>query len=90
MVEIKDISGKIVSRSKNLRGIVRYAQNHTVRFAGTILNQKGARVFVEFDNDSLVGVTFADYEVAKQWISRFSTRRGLECHNDDGFIKTFS
>ena len=75
MVEIK-LDGKVVSRSQNLRGILRYAQHEPVvrvyvkpdRAWEPEALDCGARVSFHFYNSAVSRVHFESAQVAHNWI----------------------
>jgi hypothetical protein len=81
MVEIKDLNGKIVSRSKNLRGILRMAGKQGVQeititpvkcaYKGCVfIGGPSARLWILFFGGLEATVDFGSITVCEQWIRR--------------------
>ena len=74
------LNGKIVSRSKNLRGIYRYAGQHQakeVRIAE--LPARRGKLTIDFENDAHFETEFESYEILKTAVSRWRNLRGASC-----------
>ena len=68
MIEIKR-GGEVVSRSQNLRGILRYAGKHGVTYVNITRVSPGlARLVVVFNDGAEVTAPFADYIVLTRWV----------------------
>ncbi len=83
MVEILEAgTGKVISRSKNLRGILRHATKHGVREFGIMANNWpndincGGELMVTFGDNSSVATAFADFRVLTQWVAGRRSWRG--------------
>jgi hypothetical protein len=68
MIEITK-QGKVVSRSRNLRGLLDYARKSFVRHVTAYKTQGGgAWLAVYFDDGSWCPAEFADYSVCCRWL----------------------
>lgn len=56
--------GKVVSRSKNLRGLIHYGHKHKVKSVTIIKTGEGAAVTVWFRDGATVKVEYASFQVA--------------------------
>lgn len=74
MVCIYNISGRLVSRSKNLAGIRRYAGKHGVQHVELWSIQK--TLTVEFGNGARVRTEFADFSVLQRFVRNWRNARG--------------
>ena len=74
MVEIT-IYGKVVSLSKNLRGLLTYARNHTVVAVTITKLGVGGDLKVDFFNGARCATHFESYGVLVEWVR---TRRALQ------------
>lgn len=75
-------NGRIVSRSKNLRGMLEYARKHPVRRVETVplVGGKGTvRVF--FLDGAECKAIFESYVVMLQWLQSRTSWRGCELIN---------
>lgn len=62
------LGDKVVSNSRNLRGLLDYARKHFIhRVAICNRNSHGA-LYVEFENGATCRTEFADYSVLVRWI----------------------
>lgn len=71
MIEIKDASGHVYSRSKNLRGILDYSRRPFIRVTRlTVMHagDSGGRLRVDWSNGHHVIAIFASHAVMLQWI----------------------
>ena len=76
MVEIKDRTGKVISSSKNLRGLIAHAGKITVEEVDIREYNAGeGQLYVCFVNNDYCVTDFASFSVLKDWIQ---SRRGLQ------------
>lgn len=81
LVEIKR-HGKTVSRSKNLRGLLNYANRHSLPVSVDIVKRPAGEKWdcilrMEFADGATVETGFADYSICHKFISRRLKRWGL-------------
>lgn len=69
-VEIRDKGGRVISRSRNLSGILRYP-NHYTRYVAAVAiapTQNGGRLRVTYADGATAETEFADFFVLCQWL----------------------
>lgn len=77
MIEIKDKNNKVVSRSKNLRGIRAYAaQKSPVLHVYLYANAEGGTLQVVFYDGADVIAHFASFQVLQDWVRRWKAAHG--------------
>lgn len=76
-----ELNGKVVARSRNLRGLLDYARKHFIHRVAVYKQNGHGRLYVEFENGAQCRHMFEDYSVLVGWVlSRRSWFRnhGLE------------
>ena len=87
-IEIRK-DGGVVSRSRNLRGILDYGRKHGVAKALVLNAPEGALVRLAFEDGAFCYTEFADYSVAVGWIN---ARRawGLESTGSNKLVSAWA
>ena len=80
MVTIHDSDNKAIRKSRNLRGLLDYAREHSIcRLSIYERNEEtetSAYIYVGFTNGAWCCVNFADYRVLRMWVSARRVLRG--------------
>lgn len=77
------LDGQEVSRSRNLRGILRYANQNPVIQSHIFKNSDGTGTLdIVFNNGATVSTLFADYSVLKDWIE-YRLKHNANFHGAD-------
>lgn len=76
-VIIRDIDGKIVSRSRNLRMLLEHMRKRPLAAAVAHKNKAGAILFVRFSNRDWCETRFASYEVCCDLLKRKHALKGM-------------
>ena len=63
-------NGKVVSRSRNLRGLIAYAGKHFVQTVYIRRVPQGGLLYIAFNDGAEVRTDFADYTVLEAFILR--------------------
>jgi hypothetical protein len=61
--------GKVLSQSRNLRGLLRYLPRDHARQVNVMRLPDGARLTVHFESGAVCETQFADYSVLRRWIN---------------------
>ena len=81
-VIIRNTGGRVVSRSKNLRGIVDYARNHAKPNRVDIWQNRdgSAQLGIVFADDATVITDFASFEVCRSYVARSRACKSAAVH----------
>ena len=72
-VQIYDVNGKVIQKSRNLRGILDYSRKNVpdLIVVNKVSGTSGeANVDFHWSNGSYAAVSFASFDVAKSWVKR--------------------
>lgn len=69
--------GQVIQKSKNLQGIRRYVQNHTIALL-SIAKVEGGKgfLYIRFEDDSRFGKEFESFKVLCEWVARWRSVYG--------------
>lgn len=79
--------GKVIRRSRNLRGLITHAGKHGVNEVSVWRTSNGAGVYVKFGDGATCRTTFADFTIARDFFRKRWQKWGLyaEVRNSDNY-----